>query len=79
VRFIFSGAIFISSVATMFMPICANVHWLAFCILQVIAGLAHGTIWPCLAVTIAHWAPINERGKLMGFMTAGNLFSFICK
>jgi predicted MFS family arabinose efflux permease len=58
----------------MFMPISANVHWILLCILQVIVGLAHGTIWPCLSVIIANWAPVNDRGKMMGFMTAGNLF-----
>lgn len=24
-----------------------------------------------MAVIMAHWAPANERGKLMGFMNAG--------
>ncbi len=60
----------------MFMPIAANVHWIVLCILQIIVGLAHGTIWPCLTVIIAHWAPTNERGKMMGFINAGNFFSF---
>jgi len=73
-RFIYGGAIFISSLVTMFMPIGAQIHWIVLCILQVIVGLAHGTIWPCLTVAIAHWAPTNERGKLMGFINAGNLF-----
>lgn len=53
------------------MPIGAKAHWIILCVFQLIVGLAHGTIWPCLSVIIAHWAPINERGELMGFMNAG--------
>jgi sugar phosphate permease len=30
-----------------------------------------------LAVIIAHWAPTNERGKMMGFINAGKWFSFL--
>ncbi|CAF1239777.1 unnamed protein product [Adineta steineri] len=71
-RFIFGGAIFVSSFATMFIPISANTNWIVFSILQVIIGLAHGTIWPCLTVILAHWAPKDERGKLMSFMNAGS-------
>jgi len=55
----------------MFMPLAASLHWIVFSILQIIAGLAHGTIWPCMPVIMAHWTPSNERGKLMGFMNAG--------
>jgi len=55
------------------MPFAANIHWIIFIILQIFAGLAHGTIWPCTAVIMAHWAPPNERGKLMGFMNGGKL------
>ncbi len=73
-RFIFGGAIFISSLVTMFMPMAANVHWIVLSILQIIVGLAHGSIWPCLTVIMAHWAPTNERGKLMSFVNAGNFF-----
>ncbi len=74
-RFIFSGAIFLSSLVTVCMPLAADAHWIVFIILQVLAGLAHGAIWPCTVVIMAHWAPPNERGKLMGFMNGGNLIS----
>ncbi|CAF1312349.1 unnamed protein product [Rotaria sordida] len=70
-RFLFGGAIILSSVITAFMPIIASVHWILFCILRLLIGLAHGTISPCMAVIMAHWAPVHERGKLMGFMNAG--------
>lgn len=70
-RFLFSGAIFTSSLVTIFMPIVSSIHWMLFSALQVLVGLAHGTIWPCMAVIMSHWAPANERGKLMGFMNAG--------
>ena len=56
------------------MPLAANMHWIAFFILQIIVGLAHGTIWPSMSVIAAHWTPVHERGKLMGFMSAGHLF-----
>ncbi|UJR14673.1 hypothetical protein I4U23_001666 [Adineta vaga] len=75
-RILFGSAIFISSLITIFMPMAAAAHWIVFSILQVLVGLAHGTIWPCMVVIMAHWAPPNERGKLMGFMNAG-LFGFL--
>ncbi len=55
----------------MLMPLAATLHWILFSILQILAGIAHGTIWPCMAVIMANWAPANERGRLMGFMNAG--------
>lgn len=61
----------------MFIPLSAKVHWIAFCILRFIIGLCHGTVWPGMTVIMAHWAPKYERGKLMGFMNAGYLFTFI--
>ncbi|CAF1048288.1 unnamed protein product [Rotaria sp. Silwood1] len=70
-RFLYSGAIFISSLATMFMPLATAAHWIVFSILQILVGLAHGIIWPCIAVIMAHWIPSKERGKLMGFVSAG--------
>ncbi|CAF5058397.1 unnamed protein product, partial [Rotaria sp. Silwood1] len=69
-RFLFGGAMIVSSVVTAFMPIIASVHWILFCILRLLVGLAHGAILPCTAVIMAHWAPVQERGKLMGFMNA---------
>ncbi|CAF1209802.1 unnamed protein product [Rotaria sordida] len=70
-RYLFGGAMIVSSLVTVFMPLVAHVHWILFCILRLLVGLAHGTIWPCMTVIMAHWAPIHERGKLMGFMNAG--------
>lgn len=75
-RFLFSGAICISSLTTILMPLAADTHWILFCVLQIVVGLAHGTIWPCIVVIMAHWAPSKERGKLMGFMNAGNTTLF---
>ena len=73
-RFFFSGAIFISSLVTLCMPVAAATHWSAFIILQMLAGFAHGAIWSCMSVIMAHWGPANERGKLMSFMNGGKLF-----
>jgi MFS family permease len=60
----------------MFIPLSANAHWIVFCILRFLVGLAHGTIWPCMTVIMSRWAPTSERGKLMGFMNAGNFYWF---
>jgi sugar phosphate permease len=65
-----------SSLVTICMPFAADIHWIMFIILQILAGLAHGAIWPCTAVIMAHWVPAKERGKLMGFMNGGKLMSF---
>ncbi|UJR32077.1 hypothetical protein I4U23_019545 [Adineta vaga] len=70
-KFIFSGAVFVSSLATLCIPISVNMDWKSLAILQIIIGLAHGTIWPCLSVIVAHWVPAGERGKLMGFISTG--------
>lgn len=70
-RFIYGGAIFMSSVVTLFLPMSAGVHWMLFAGLQILVGTAHGAIWPCLSVIGAHWAPLHERGKLMSIMNVG--------
>ncbi|CAF1936344.1 unnamed protein product [Rotaria magnacalcarata] len=71
VRFLYSGAIIVSSLATIAMPFVTSIHWIAFTMFQILVGLAHGTIWPCIVVIMTHWAPSNERGKLMGFVNGG--------
>lgn len=70
-RVLFAGAVLTSSLTTLLMPLAAAQHWTIFSVTQVIVGLAHGMIWPCMAVIMARWAPPHERGKLMGFMNAG--------
>ncbi|CAF5123535.1 unnamed protein product, partial [Rotaria sp. Silwood1] len=75
-RFLFGGAMRVSSVVTTFMPKIASVHWILFCIFRLLVGLAHGTIGSCMTVIMAHWVPTHERGKLMGFMNADNFFYF---
>ncbi|CAF0912444.1 unnamed protein product [Adineta ricciae] len=71
-RFIFSAAIFVSSSATLLVPISARVDWIIFAVLQIIIGVAHGTIWPCLLVTASNWIPTHERGMLMSIITTGS-------
>ena len=61
----------ISGIFTILMPAGASLHWVVLLILRAIVGLAHGVIWPSMTVIMAHWAPPNERGKLIGFMNAG--------
>lgn len=63
---------FVSSLVTMFILLIAKVHWIGFCILRFVIGFCHGTVWPCMIVIMAHWAPKHERGRLMGFMNAGD-------
>ncbi len=75
-RFIFGGALLFSSIMVMFIPISTKVHWALFCVLRFLIGLAHGTIWPCMTVIMARWAPTSERGKLMSFVNAGNFCYF---
>ncbi|CAF1035063.1 unnamed protein product [Rotaria sordida] len=71
-RFLFGGAMIVSSLFIALMPLIAHVHWILFCILRLLVGFSHGIIWPCMTVIMAHWAPVHERGKLMGFMNAGS-------
>jgi MFS family permease len=75
-RFIFGGAMIISGIVSVAMPWGAGVHWGVLWFLRLIVGLAHGVIWPSMTVIMSHWAPPNERGKLLGFMNAGRLKSF---
>jgi MFS family permease len=70
-RFIFGSAMIIAGVVSMLMPIGANAHSTVLWILRLIVGLTHGVIWPSMVVIMSHWAPPEERGKLVGFMNAG--------
>jgi len=72
-RFIFGGAMIISGAFTIVMPWGASLHWGVLWFLRLIVGLAHGVVWPSMAVIMSHWAPPDERGKLVGFMNAGKL------
>jgi predicted MFS family arabinose efflux permease len=75
----------ISGATSAIIPWGADLHWGVLWFLRLIVGLAHGVIWPSMAVIMSHWAPPHERGKLLGFMNAGRLnsfktieYSFIC-
>ena len=70
-RFIFGGAMIIAGLFSVVIPWGASIHWSIIWFLRLIVGLAHGVIWPSMAVIMSHWAPLNERGKLLGFMNAG--------
>jgi len=61
----------ISGIVTILMPWAASLHYGVLWFFRLIVGFAHGVIWPSMAVIMAHWAPPNERGKLVGFMNAG--------
>lgn len=71
-RFIFGIAMIISGVFTVLMPWAASLHYGVLWTFRLVVGLAHGVIWPSMTVIMAHWAPPNERGKLVGFMNAGS-------
>ena len=62
-----------AGILTMLMPLGAHLHASALWSLRLLVGLAHGVIWPSMAVMMSHWAPPSERGKLFGFMNAGRL------
>jgi predicted MFS family arabinose efflux permease len=75
----------IAGLFSIIMPWGARLHWGVLWFLRLIVGFAHGVIWPCMAVIMSHWAPPDERGKLVGFMNAGRLnsmktieYTFIC-
>lgn len=70
-RLVFGIAMIIAGIFSILIPLGASVHWTLVWFLRLIAGLAHGVIWPCMAVIMSYWAPPNERGKLLGFMNAG--------
>lgn len=70
-RFIFGIAMIVSGLFTVLMPWSASIHYGVLWTFRLVVGLAHGVIWPSMTVIMAHWAPPNERGKLVGFMNAG--------
>ena len=70
-RFIFGGAMIIAGAFSVIMPWGSSLHWSVLWFTRLVVGLAHGVIWPCMAVIMSHWAPPDERGKLVGFMNAG--------
>jgi MFS family permease len=74
-RIIFGGAMIIAGAVSIIMPWGSSLHWGVLWFLRLIVGLVHGVIWPSMAVIMSHWAPPDERGKLVGFMNAGNRIS----
>lgn len=61
----------IAGIFSILMPAGASLHWGVLWALRFVVGLVHGVIWPSMTVIMSHWAPPNERGKLIGFMNAG--------
>lgn len=61
----------VSGIVTILMPWAASLHYGVLWTFRLIVGLMHGVIWPSMTVIMAHWAPPDERGTLVGFMNAG--------
>lgn len=70
-RFVFGTAMLIAGVFSALIPWGSQLHWGVVWGLRLVVGLAHGVIWPSMAVIMSNWAPPDERGKLFGFMNAG--------
>lgn len=61
-----------STLATLATPFVARTGGaIALIVLRFILGLGQGPLYPSLNVLLAHWAPVNERGRLGAIVFAG--------
>jgi MFS family permease len=68
---LFSLAIFLGSIATVFIPIAAK-HSLTLLIgVRFMTGVFHGPVLPSLGSIWGHWAPTAERSRLIGIAMSG--------
>jgi len=63
--------IFVSSVATMLLPVFSTLHPSFVILLRVLTGAAQGGIWPTIFRFWATWAPAAERTTLLSFQSSG--------
>ncbi|CAF1012488.1 unnamed protein product [Adineta steineri] len=63
--------IFISSAATMLLPIFAKFHPSFVILIRVVAGAAQGGLWPTIFRFWATWAPAAELTTLLSFQSSG--------
>ncbi|CAF4221023.1 unnamed protein product, partial [Adineta steineri] len=62
--------IFISSAATMLLPIFAKLHPSFVILIRVVAGAAQGGLWPTIFRFWATWAPAAELTTLLSFQSS---------
>ncbi|OXU17964.1 hypothetical protein TSAR_015803 [Trichomalopsis sarcophagae] len=64
-------SVMLNVVASLLMPISAEIHYGAFMAMRVIQGLGGGVSFPAVHVMISRWAPPNERSVLASVAYAG--------
>ncbi|UJR30737.1 hypothetical protein I4U23_018257 [Adineta vaga] len=63
--------IFISSFATILLPVFSKLHPSFVILLRVVAGAAQGGLWPTIFRFWASWAPASERTTLLSLQSSG--------
>ncbi|CAF4026783.1 unnamed protein product [Adineta steineri] len=63
--------IFMSSLATLVLPVISTWSSPFIILLRIIAGAAQGGLWPTIFRFWSTWAPASERTTLLSFQTAG--------
>ena len=62
---------FASAVVNLGMPVAAEFHYLALCVLRFVMGLLHGVYLSALQYILSTWLPPAERGFLMALAFSG--------
>ncbi|XP_013378690.1 sialin isoform X2 [Lingula anatina] len=70
-KWVFGISMLIASIATIFCPIAARVHWGFLIFMRILVGLGSGVAFPVMHTIWANWAPPMERSKLTGLTYAG--------
>ncbi|XP_023245429.1 sialin isoform X2 [Copidosoma floridanum] len=70
-KWVLNVSVFLNVVASLLMPIAAEIHYAAFLVMRVIQGIGGGISFPAVHVMVAKWAPPNERSVLASIAYAG--------
>ena len=65
-------AILIGSILTIVSPFASDIDFKVLFVCRFFTGVSHGAFWPAMSSLWAHWAPKNERSKLVGIANAGS-------
>ncbi|XP_030377028.1 putative inorganic phosphate cotransporter [Scaptodrosophila lebanonensis] len=74
---LFWGLIICSCLALL-TPFCAMIgDWQLLVFLRAVQGLCQGVIFPSMHTFLSKWAPVEERGRLVGYCYSGSQFGTV--
>ncbi|KAL7304111.1 hypothetical protein TKK_0003569 [Trichogramma kaykai] len=70
-KWVLMVSVLLNVVASLLMPIAAEMHVASFICMRIIQGIGGGVSFPAIHVMVAKWAPPNERSILASIAYAG--------